>query len=284
MIRIVLLGRTGNNLFQYALGRMLATKHGVPLILDGSWFNEDGWREVSHFLRLPLNAHVVRRCSLGARALRKVTGKHYWEYLGVPILREDSADQSFDQRFHNAPADCMLFGYFQSPLYFADIHTELRIEINSLFNRFVPSKTEFRESISYPNSVAVHVRRGDYLTHPAFRVCDSDYYRKSMDLMRQRIPDTRFFIFSDDPNWCRSEFRGKDEFVVDSEEMASNPLHDLRLMSLASHHVIANSSYSWWAAWLANCPGQIVTMPDRWYSEGLVAPIHEKNPGNWTVI
>ncbi len=86
MIRIVMLGRTGNNLFQYALGRVLAEKHGVPLVLDASWFNAAGWAEVSHFLKLPLKAKVVRRCSLGTRALRKFTGKHYWEYRGCAGL------------------------------------------------------------------------------------------------------------------------------------------------------------------------------------------------------
>ena len=87
MIRIILLGRTGNHLFQYAFGRVLAEKHGVPLILDGSWFNAEGWAEVSHFLKLPIQARVARRFSLGARAPLKVTGRHYWEYRGVPVLK-----------------------------------------------------------------------------------------------------------------------------------------------------------------------------------------------------
>ena len=91
MIRIVLQGRTGNHLFQYALGRVLAKKHQVPLVLDASWFNPEGWSEVSHFLSLPLQAEVVRPCSLGSRILRKLTGKHHWEFLSVPIFRENTA-------------------------------------------------------------------------------------------------------------------------------------------------------------------------------------------------
>ena len=275
MIRIPLLGRTGNNLFQYAIGRVLAEKHQVPLVLDASWFNREGWAEVSHFLKLPLKAKVVRRCSLGARALRKITGRHYWEYSGVPVLREPGGDQRFDPAFLEAPADCMLFGYFQSPLYFAEIASALREELNSLLAG-VAQDAQMRAMLTDPDSVAVHVRRGDFLNNPVFQVCDLRYYLTSMAEMRSRVPGARFFIFSDDPGWCRSELTGSDVHVVGTETVAKSPLHDLQLMSTASHHIIANSSYSWWAAWLGEKPGQEVIMPERWFTTGINVPMSEK--------
>lgn len=284
MLRIVLLGRTGNNLFQYALGRVLSEKHGVPLVLDASWYNADGWAEVSHFLKLPLQAKVLRRCSLGARLLRRVTGKHYWEYRGVPILRESCDDQSFEQRFFDAPADCLLFGYFQSPLYFESIAHSLRAELNVLIRGAVCVPEDLRDALSAPHAVAVHVRRKDYLDLPVFHVCDSAYYQESMRQMRERLPDARFYIFSDDPGWCRSEFCEADQEVIDSGMLAVNPLHDLCLMSLASNHIIANSSYSWWAAWLGETPGQQVMIPECWYAHGIKAPISEKKLGHWSVV
>jgi hypothetical protein len=276
MIRIVLLGRTGNNLFQYALGRVLAESHGVPLVLDASWFNAAGWAEVSHFLKLPLKARVVRRCSLGTRVLRKITGRHYWEYRGVPILREQADDHSFDARFLESPADCMLFGYFQSPRYFESIAAPLRAELNTLIGGALSIPESLRTMLVTASSVAVHVRRKDYLNLPIFQVCDSRYYQESMRQMRSRLPAARFFIFSDDPAWCRAEFRDADQEVIDSGSAAANPLHDLHLMSLAAHHIIANSSYSWWAAWLGDKPGQQVLMPERWYAHGITAPMEEK--------
>ena len=284
MIRIVLLGRTGNNLFQYALGRVLAEKHGVPLVLDGSWFNSNGWAEVSNFLKLPIKARVVRRCSIGARALLKITHKHYWEYRGVPVLRESTADQSFDLRFLDAPADCMLFGYFQTPLYFGGIAGALRAELNSLITGAVRIPEELHTKLGVANAVAVHVRRNDYLDHPILQVCDTGYYQKAMRQMRARVPDARFFIFSDDPRWCRGEFRETDAEVMDPRQGSANPLHDLHLMSLASHQIIANSSYSWWAAWLGEKPGQQVILPDRWYAHGMKAPIHEKCLPHWEIV
>lgn len=287
MLRIVLLGRTGNHLFQYALGRVLAEKHNVPLTLDASWFNSQGWAEVSPFLRLPLKARVVRRYSIAARALRKVTGKHYWEFLRVPVLRENPADQSFDPRFLKAPPDCMLFGYFQTPRYFGGIAGAFRNEITDLLTQGVGASCtqSILEKISSSNSVAVHVRRGDYLNHPAFRVCDESYYRMSMDEMRARVTGARFFIFSDDPDWCQNTFREADAEIVNSGAAARNPLHDLYLMSRAGHHIIANSTYSWWGAWIGEKPGQHVIMPDRWYAHGIHAPIEEKRGGgHWSLL
>jgi hypothetical protein len=288
MLRIILRGRTGNILFQYALGRVLAEKHGVPLVLGASWYNREGWAEVSHFLKLPIRAKVTRGgmpVSIASRALRKVTRKHYWEYLGLPVLRENDLDHSFDPRFPDAPADCVISGYFQTPRYFESMADELREELRSLIergahaSRVPPSAScgrDLKTKLFHPNSIAVHVRRGDYLRIPVFHVCDETYYRQSMDEIRARVPDARFFIFSDDPEWCRDAFRGKDTEVIDSGAVASNPLHDLHLMSLAGHHIIANSSYSWWAAWLGDKPDQQVIMPDRWYAREIIAPMEEK--------
>lgn len=284
MIRIILLGRTANNLFQYALGRTLAERHGVPLILDASWFNAQGWSEVAHFLKLPIRAKVIRPVSLASRGLRNLTGKHYWEYRRVPVLRESVEDQSFDKRFLDAPADCLLFGYFQSPLYFQEIAERLRTELNTLLSRAVDVPEPLRTELSEETSVAVHVRRCDYLDIEAFRVCDLTYYQEAMRQMRSRVPGAHFFIFSDDPAWCRAQFTASDQRVVDSGELAANPIHDLHLMSLASHHVIANSSYSWWAAWLGDKAGQQVIMPDRWYASGSIAPINEKRLAHWSIV
>ena len=284
MIRIVLLGRTGNNLFQYALGRVVASKHGVPLILDGSWFNREGWREVSCLLRLPIQAKVVRNFSLASRALRKITGKHHWEYRGVPVLHDSSDDQSFDERFLNAPADCVLFGYFQSPLYFQSISDSLRAELRELLSGAVDLEQSLKEALSSPESVAVHVRRTDFLNNPIFQVCGREYYANAIDRMREKLSSPEFFIFSDDPDWCRKKFVDSDQHVVESAKHGGNPLHDLCAMSLASNHIIANSSYSWWAAWIGYDEGNNVMLPSKWYKEGIFAPIEEKRLAAWEVV
>lgn len=284
MIRIVLLGRTGNNLFQYALGRALSKKHGVPLVMDGSWFNKEGWREVSHFLKLPLQATIVRRCSLGARLLRKLTGKHYWEFSRLPVIREAPECHAFDAQHLDAPDDCLLIGYFQTQLYFESIADELRGEIKGLLENSVSAPEPLKSSLTSPSSIAIHVRRGDFLAQQAFHVCDLDYYIKAMNETRERISDARFFLFSDEPAWCRVAFPAPDIEVIDSGFSAANPLHDLYLMSCASHHIISNSSYSWWAAWLGKKNGQHVITPPRWFSKDITAPISEKLCPGWSVV
>jgi hypothetical protein len=304
MLRIVLLGRTGNIMFQYALGRVLARKHGVPLVLDGSWYNAEGWTEISHFLKLPIQARVRRKLSLASRALRNFTGKHFWEFGSTPFIKEAEADQSFDPRFLEVPGDCTLFGYFQTPLYFENMADELRAELKGLISMGArasrpQSSSVTEDQLKQPESVAVHVRRGDYLYHDCFKVCDTEYYKRSMCEMRERVPGAKFFIFSDDPDWCQEHFNDVDVAAIigrrnnvtaitgrrnhltkktatDDRRYAPNPLHDLYLMSLASHHIIANSSYSWWGAWLASKAGQQVIMPDRWYAKDIKAPIEEK--------
>jgi hypothetical protein len=128
------------------------------------------------------------------------------------------------------------------------------------------------------------VRRKDYLNLPIFQVCDTRYYQESMRRMRARLAGAKFYIFSDDPEWCRTEFGEADQEVIDLRPTSANPLCDLHLMSLAAHHIIANSSFSWWAAWLGEKPGQQVLMPDRWYAFGIKAPVAEKVLSHWSVV
>ena len=283
MIRIVMLGRLGNNLFQYALGRVLAERHGVPLVMDGSWFNREGWEQVRCIKALPGpasgKARIIRRCSLGARALLKLTGRHYWEFRGVPVFRESETDQRFDPRFLGAPPDCMLFGYFQTPLYFRGFEDVLRGELSTTGLGLEKNRESIANNLRKPGAIAVHVRRGDYVGNPQLDVCTPQYYTTAMDRMRASVANPLFHVFSDDPLWCDENLSGEDITVVPYDPHAS-PLVDLHLMSLAEHHIIANSSYSWWAAWLGKKPRQKVLMPPRWF--GMVnAPVDEKRCPGW---
>lgn len=279
-----MLGRLGNNLFEYAFGRVLAERHSVPLLLDGSWFNGEGWSQVSCIRRLPLKAKFTRPFSVGSRALRKFTGKHHWEFLGKPMVMENPGDHSFDPSLFEAPADCILFGYFQSPRYFAGMEETLRNEINLEKVFPEPPSAELAAELVAPGSVAVHVRRGDFTALPVFAVCDDAYYQEAMNRLRGRLGSPRFYIFSDDPAWCREHFTASDQTVVNLPESAEDPLVDLHLMSLASHHIIANSTYSWWAAWIGKKPSQMVLCPSRWVNFGIRTPIAEKICEGWEIV
>lgn len=283
MIRVVMLGRTGNNLFQYALGRVLAEKHGVPLVLEASWFDSAGWASVSCLRRLGLKARIVRRLPLAARALRKLTGRHYWEYGRWPLLKETPHDHRFDTRFLDAPADCVLMGYFQTPAYFGGMEEGLRAELRMGHLTWTDATRRIKDRLESSASVAVHVRRTDYIGNPDAEVCGISYYLRAMDLLRSRHEGLAFHVFSDDPAWCSEHLKASDVEVCDFAG-AHDPLHDLFLMSRARHHIIANSSYSWWAAWLAKHPGQQVIMPDVWFRSGILAPVEEKHCPGWETL
>lgn len=102
--------------------------------------------------------------------------------------------------------------------------------------------------------------------------------------MRREVGSPRFFVFSDDPAWCREALSGEDVEVMVVPGAPDDPLHDLHLMSRARHHIIANSSYSWWAAWLAKRDGQRVIAPDRWFGGGIDAPMEDRLCDGWRTL
>ena len=281
MIRVVMLGRTGNNLFQYAFGRVLAERHGVPLVMDGAWFNEAGWRSVSCLKRLPIRAELRRDHTLAARLLLKTTGKHFYDFGNLPQVNERPTDHTFNPSHLAAPPDCLVRGYFQSPLYFRGMEVKLREELSMTSLPWQAATRGLARRMEKGRSVAVHVRRTDYVGNPDVAVCGPDYFKRAIRLLRERHEGLEFYVFSDDPKWCEDHLTEDGVAVWALPEAEGDALHDLFLMSRASHHIICNSSYSWWAAWLGEKPGQQVILPERWFASGIIAPIGEKLADGW---
>lgn len=284
MIRVIMLGRTGNNLFQYAFGRVLAERHGVPLVMDGAWFNKAGWRSVSCLERLPIRAELRRDHTLAARLLLKTTGKHFHDLGNLPQVNERHTDHSYDASHLNAPPDCLVRGYFQSPLYFRGMEAKLREELSMTGLPWQAATRDLAWRMEKGRSVAVHVRRTDYVGNPDVAVCGEDYFKRAIRLLRERHEGLEFHVFSDDPKWCADHLAEDGVAIRALPEAEGDALHDLFLMSRASHHIICNSSYSWWAAWLGEKPGQQVILPGRWYASGIVAPIGEKRVDGWEIL
>lgn len=287
MIRALMLGRLGNNLFQYAFARTLAERHGVPVLMSGAWFNRPTWRYVEPMGMLPAftdgRSRLTRAHSIPARLLRKIAGRHPWELMGKPVVRERENDHTFDPSLTKAPADCILYGYFQSPLYFQSIAPILRAELRTDGLGLECGHEDDAAQLRSPSAIAVHVRRTDYLRNRDVTQCSEGYYRRAMERSRERVRNARFHIFSDDPDWCARTFTDDDCAVAGCGD-PFRPLVDLHLMSLAGHHIIANSSYSWWAAWLGEKPDQHVMMPDSWFQSGIAAPIEEKKLAHWEIV
>ncbi len=137
--------------------------------------------------------------------------------------------------------------------------------------------------VACPTAVSVHVRRGDYASNPETNrfhgTCSLEYYSDAFAVICDRVDNPTFFVFSDDPAWTRTNIRppGKTVYVTHNGSAA---VEDMRLMSHCVHHIIANSSFSWWAAWLSSSENKIVVSPEQWLATGS-APVKDLIPKEW---
>jgi len=262
MIHVILQGRTGNNLFQYAAGRALAIQHKTGLVLDGAWADTRHARQFEHLLRLPIQARYERRFTLTKRSLNKAFHIDPATLHRGPVFRQLSPIP--DPAFHEMPDGTLLVGFFQSPLYFQGIESVLREELD-LTRLVLPTDSlRFEDLLQNQTTVSLHVRRGDYVHITSTQCLAPDYHEQAVQHFRQRFPGVRFCVFSDDIPWCRKQFPGPEFLFCDLPGAHQDPFHDLRLMAACSHHIIVNSSYSWWGAWLNHSLDKIVIAPTTW--------------------
>jgi hypothetical protein len=166
-----------------------------------------------------------------------------------------------------------LHGYWQSERYFAAHADTLRHDLR-IVTPPSPENAEMARQIAAAPSVSLHVRRGDYLQSGAYAACSGDYYRAALHLVAEAAGLTpTIFVFSDDPAWARDHLDLPFAKVVVDFNGRDTDYEDLRLMSLCRHNVIANSSFSWWGAWLNRHPGKVVVAPKRWFADK-----HLQNP------
>ncbi len=258
MIVTRLIGGLGNQMFQYALGRKLAFRHGVELKLDTTGF------EVYKLHNYALsNFNVADTLATGDELKRFRPGED-GKTDGTVI---NEKDLSFDATVLDAPADCYLFGYWQCEKYFADIAQILRQEFAPRAE-LTGTDRELVAQMRASESVSIHVRRGDYVSNPQTNavhgVCDLAYYDKAVGELQQRGA-THYFVFSDDPVWCQSNLKLPGPMTVISHNGPDRNFADLYLMSQCKQHIIANSSFSWWGAWLDENPNKLVIAPSRWF-------------------
>jgi Glycosyl transferase family 11. len=182
-----------------------------------------------------------------------------------------------------------LVGNWQSEKYFADYADTIREDLTL---RMPPAgrNAAAAERISAIQSVAVHVRRGDYVSRPVTNrfhgTCGLDYYERAVAFLEDAYPDLRYYVFTDDPEWVRARMCLSVPFLVCDRNRPSEAHLDLYLMSLCRFHVIANSTFSWWGAWLSTRPDKQVVAPHRWFAGADPAryPTDDLIPSSWRVM
>jgi hypothetical protein len=274
MVIVRLTGGLGNQMFQYAAGRALADRLGAELLLDTRAFGNP-----LAFQDYTRRAYALSPFKLRAKLATAQDLKH-WPVWPVEIGMRLRVVRPLFRRWHfesginydpTLPAlrePVCLVGYWQSERYFIDIADRIRADF-ALAQAMSGENARLLELAQSGHSVGLHVRRGDFVSlNDAAQVhglCSVDYYRRAIGLVRDRYPECRFLVFSDDTPWARAELPlGASAVFVEGNER--QPEQDLALMSACRHHIIANSSFSWWAAWLGYSPEQMVIAPTPWYA------------------
>jgi hypothetical protein len=271
-----LIGGLGNQMFQYAAGRALALRSGADLMLDLSGFENYPLRryELGAFSIQAAPAEIPAGAESPAPSSRWRSRIGRWIGLetkamvaGVPVYRESHFH--FDPHFASLRAPVHIVGYWQTPKYFNEIADVLRRD----FTPKAPmdaGNAEIAGQIASCNSVSLHVRRGDYVSNPEtgnyHGICSIDYYKHAVALICERVPDPRLFVFSDDHRWVRDNL----QFDLPTQFVAANTAdqgtRDIHLMAQCRHHILANSSFSWWGAWLNPSPDKIIVAPQKWFN------------------
>jgi hypothetical protein len=273
MIITKLCGGLGNQMFQYSIGRMLALKYDAELVFDLDWYRFTPSSNTQRSFELYRYPIVAREASFRERAccrihLMPVISKLGLRWGGYRLFREQGFN--FDDSVMSLLDATYLSGYWQSYEYFNHISDLIQSELNPLA---LPSLKDsiILERMRNINSVSVHIRRGDYVSQKAAAavhgICSSEYYYASLSMISCLVKNPEFFIFSDDISWAKENmtFPGPANFVDHND--FNSAFQDLRLMASCKHNIIANSSFSWWAAWLNSNDKKIVISPANWFAD-----------------
>jgi len=272
MITVKLNGGLGNQMFQYALGRCLAEKNKTKLRLDISGLLSRLPKKNFTYRDFTLDDFKINYSLNFCSNIARITGLHNllfvlsYAYLRVRnIIRPTIIEKGqfeFNREVLELKDGVYLDGSWQNEKYFIEIADIIRAEF-ALNENLDIEEADWLKNIQENNSVAVHIRRGDYVSLNLDSICNLNYYHAAMEIMKEKIGDLQFFIFSDDPKWAADNFKDMSMNIVSSDEYRS-PCVDLYLMSQCKHQIIANSSYSWWAAWLNNNKNKIIIAPKKW--------------------
>ena len=295
MIIVKLQGGIGNQLFQYALGRCLSFKKNTELKLDISSFknNPSGITPRKYGLSVfNINESFATDEEI-ARAKRYQRQQGKWRFVYNRLVANQNKyfqEQrfDFDSNVFKVFDDCYFDGYWQTEKYFKDVENIIRHDL-TIRTPQQSKDSEIAEKIQSVSSIALHIRRGDYVSDPAtadyFGTCCPDYYRNAVKVIAEEIQDPHLFVFSDDPEWVKKNIILPYPTTYVNHNNSEKSFEDLRMMSQCKHFVIANSSFSWWGAWLSQNPNKIVVGPKNWFNN--VKPgINTKDimPQNWIKI
>ena len=268
MIMLQMSGGLGNQMFFYALYKALQREEKDVCIEDFTHYGDVGRNDncltdifaltYEKGSRAEYNRLTDSSMRLWRRICRKLFGRK------GKLYKEKEAIVFEPEIF--AQTDCYAEGYWQSARYFEKVQDELRKDFTFDWDKFPEKAKEYKTQMEQTNSVSLHVRRGDYLNDkfaPIYGgICTDAYYEGAKAYVQEKYPDCVFYLFTNDPEWGRSQV-GDNLVFVDCTD-ADNAYVDMALMGCCKHNIIANSSFSWWGAWLNPNLGKTVIAPAKW--------------------
>ncbi len=275
MIIVEIMGGLGNQMFQYALGRYLAEKNKTGLKLDMSEYVEGNIRKyelgifniIEEFAtQEEIEKLKYKQDNFFESFIKEIKGKKH-KKLSKNFIREKHFH--FDPEILKLQDNIYLEGHWQSEKYFNEISEVIEKEF-TVKTEFSGKNKEFAEQITSCNSVSLHIRRGDYIKDAAIKAIYyinlDEYYKNAINLITEKVQNPHFYVFSDDTEWAKDSFGDNKNFSMVDINSADTGYEDMRLMSLCKHNITANSSFSWWAAWLNNNNEKIVITPRKWFN------------------
>jgi Glycosyl transferase family 11 len=286
-------GGLGNQMFQYAIARALSEHYQSTFLLDRSWFDAPQAETTPRPYQLDLlniKEGLHSEVAFPKRPNKLMRSLQKWLPVGPAIYYQQNAFE-FDARLLHLKAvsqrDLFLFGYWQAFPYIETIRPILQGEFKtkkSVAEHYQPYLEQIRSS----EAVMLHIRRGDYVNSPSAAkfhgVLPLSYYQQAIEALLLNQPNAHFFIFSDDLPWAK-EALPKDLKItfIENSSMPDAAAQELQLMYECQHHIIANSSLSWWGAWLKKDCSGLVFAPNRWISDSSL-DLSNLLPANWQRI
>lgn len=272
-----ILGGLGNQMFQYAFYKALEKRHpkvSADLTLFEDYNLHNGF-ELNDVFGIDVKEATRFTTNLYDTANRKWLFRKLRRFLNLKnTYKEEVNEFLFDPAFLSDTEPRLYYGYWQNEQYFSDIN----IRNDFKFKRPLSEKNQqVLNLIKNSQSVSIHVRRGDYVNHPLLgNICDLDYYQSAISLMNSKTSDPSYFIFSNDIEWCKTNLSLNEATYIDWNTGKDSYI-DMQLMSACKHQIIANSSFSWWGAWLNQNPDKIIIAPDKWingekYNDSEIVP------------
>ncbi len=274
MIITRIIGGLGNQMFQYAVARSLAYKMKTDFKMDISLFDDYPLHNYSLTVFNILENYVTKKDLRRFRVFNNRSISKLKPFLLRSLkysFYPEKEQFSFDSEITKTIGHLYLTGYWQNPKYFEDIEEIIRKDF-TIKTKPEGKNLEFLSKIQNCNSIAIHIRRGDYISDSETYkkhgdICSLAYYSKGIQMMKDKVEEPNFFVFSDEPEWAKKHLKIDCPCFFISHNNPSKGFEDLRLMRNCKHFIIANSSFSWWGAWLSNNPQKIVISPQKWLKD-----------------